>query len=136
MVMFINWHCEYVSEWLTNWPTNQWLTGWQTEINWSIYWLTNGLNTQQQLQSKCTVNFIYPSFNVFQVIGLMGTVHRITERGDVRIQHPGFANRWTFHPASLTKVYTCSFVIIDSFHLVNNYSELVWFMWEHSTVQW
>lgn len=39
-----------------------------------------------------------------EVIGLVGTVHRITERGDVRVQYPGFANRWTFHPASLTKV--------------------------------
>ncbi|CAH3026592.1 unnamed protein product [Porites evermanni] len=39
-----------------------------------------------------------------EVIGLTGTVHRITERGDVRVQYPGFANRWTFHPAALTKV--------------------------------
>ena len=38
------------------------------------------------------------------MIGLTGTVHRITERGDVRVQYPGFANRWTFHPAALTKV--------------------------------
>jgi len=44
-----------------------------------------------------------------EVIGLMGTVHRITERGDVRVQYPGFANRWTFHPAALTKV--------DEFHV-------------------
>lgn len=44
-----------------------------------------------------------------EVIGLMGTVHRITERGDVRVQYPGFTNRWTFHPASLAKV--------DQFHV-------------------
>ncbi|XP_068753853.1 E3 ubiquitin-protein ligase MIB2-like [Montipora capricornis] len=44
-----------------------------------------------------------------EVIGLVGTVHRITERGDVRVQYPGFANRWTFHPAALTK--------IDEFHV-------------------
>lgn len=44
-----------------------------------------------------------------EVIGLMGTVHRITERGDIRVQYPGFANRWTFHPAALTKA--------DDFHM-------------------
>ncbi|ETE63806.1 E3 ubiquitin-protein ligase MIB2, partial [Ophiophagus hannah] len=42
-----------------------------------------------------------PSFQKF--IGQTGTVHRITDRGDVRVQ---FNNdtRWTFHPGALTKV--------------------------------
>ncbi|BFZ22874.1 hypothetical protein BsWGS_25913 [Bradybaena similaris] len=36
----------------------------------------------------------------------IGTVHRITDRGDVRVQYEGCTNRWTFHPDALTKVRT------------------------------
>uniref|UniRef100_A0A8C5SUI3 E3 ubiquitin-protein ligase MIB2 n=1 Tax=Laticauda laticaudata TaxID=8630 RepID=A0A8C5SUI3_LATLA len=38
-----------------------------------------------------------------EFIGQTGTVHRITDRGDVRVQ---FNNdtRWTFHPGALTKI--------------------------------
>ncbi|KAI0220924.1 E3 ubiquitin-protein ligase MIB2 [Lamellibrachia satsuma] len=36
--------------------------------------------------------------------GQIGKVHRITERGDVRVQYEGCSNRWTFHAGSLTKV--------------------------------
>ncbi|XP_044301333.1 E3 ubiquitin-protein ligase MIB2 [Varanus komodoensis] len=38
-----------------------------------------------------------------EFIGQTGTVHRITDRGDVRVQ---FSNdtRWTFHPGALTKL--------------------------------
>lgn len=57
-----------------------------------------------------------------EVIGLMGTVHRITERGDVRVQYPGFANRWTFHPAALTKVD--EFRVNDKVRIMND-QELV-----------
>ncbi|KAL5015310.1 hypothetical protein ScPMuIL_009580 [Solemya velum] len=39
-----------------------------------------------------------------EYVGRVGTVHRITERGDVRVQYEGCSNRWTFHPGSLTKV--------------------------------
>ena len=39
-----------------------------------------------------------------QCIGKIGTVHRITDRGDVRVQYDGANNRWTFHAGSLTKV--------------------------------
>jgi len=39
-----------------------------------------------------------------QCIGKVGTVHRITERGDIRVQYDGANNRWTFHAVSLTKV--------------------------------
>ncbi|KAM9751094.1 E3 ubiquitin-protein ligase MIB2 isoform 1-T1 [Menidia menidia] len=35
----------------------------------------------------------------------IGTVHRITDRGDVRVQY-GNNIRWTFHPGALTKVNT------------------------------
>lgn len=33
-------------------------------------------------------------------------VHRVTERGDIRVQYEGCNNRWTFHPGALTKVNT------------------------------
>lgn len=39
-----------------------------------------------------------------EVIGKIGTVHRVTERGDIRVQYDGSNNRWTFHPDALTKV--------------------------------
>ena len=39
-----------------------------------------------------------------QFIGLVGRVHRITDRGDVRVQYEGCSNRWTFHPGALKKV--------------------------------
>lgn len=34
----------------------------------------------------------------------LGTVHRITEKGDIRVQYENCPNRWTFHPAALVKV--------------------------------
>ncbi|XP_015433480.1 PREDICTED: E3 ubiquitin-protein ligase MIB2 [Dufourea novaeangliae] len=37
-------------------------------------------------------------------IGKVGRVHRITDKGDVRVQFEGCNNRWTFHPGALTKV--------------------------------
>lgn len=39
-----------------------------------------------------------------QFIGQTGTVHRITDRGDVRVQF-SHKTRWTFHPGALTKVH-------------------------------
>ncbi|GFS03402.1 E3 ubiquitin-protein ligase MIB2 [Elysia marginata] len=39
-----------------------------------------------------------------EYINKIGTVHRITDRGDVRVQYEGCANRWTFHSDALTKV--------------------------------
>lgn len=38
-----------------------------------------------------------------QYICRIGTVHRITDRGDVRVQYSNNI-RWTFHPGALTKV--------------------------------
>lgn len=46
----------------------------------------------------------YVQYPVLQYIGKVGTVHRITERGDVRVQYDGCSNRWTFHPGALKKV--------------------------------
>ncbi|XP_078043015.1 E3 ubiquitin-protein ligase mind bomb 2 isoform X2 [Augochlora pura] len=47
-----------------------------------------------------------------EYIGKVGKVHRITDKGDVRVQFEECNNRWTFHPAALTKV-TCK----DTFSL-------------------
>ena len=50
-----------------------------------------------------------------QCVGRTGTVHRITDRGDVRVQYEGANNRWTFHAGSLTKVECVSFYLCDVF---------------------
>ncbi|XP_071805425.1 E3 ubiquitin-protein ligase MIB2-like isoform X1 [Asterias amurensis] len=39
-----------------------------------------------------------------EYIGKLGFVHRVTERGDIRVQYPNKDIRWTFHPGSLNKV--------------------------------
>ena len=54
------------------------------------------------IQYKMT-DFIFCT--IFQYVGTLGTVHRITERGDVRVQYDGCSNRWTFHPGALKKVF-------------------------------
>nr|CAD7261111.1 unnamed protein product [Timema shepardi] len=41
-----------------------------------------------------------------EYIGKIGTVHRVTDRGDIRVQYEGCNNRWTFHPGTLTKINT------------------------------
>lgn len=57
-----------------------------------------------------------------EYIGKIGSVHRITERGDVRVQYEGCANRWTFHPGALKKVLTPSVgdtvKVLDNIHQV------------------
>lgn len=39
-----------------------------------------------------------------QCVGKNGVVHRITDRGDIRVQYEGSTSRWTIHPGALTKV--------------------------------
>lgn len=46
----------------------------------------------------------------------VGTVHRITDKGDIRVQYDGCANRWTFHPSALVKV--CTFHVGDLVQIV------------------
>lgn len=53
-----------------------------------------------------------------EYIGKVGTVHRITERGDVRVQYEGCSNRWTFHPGALTKVHV--FAVNDCVRISDN----------------
>ncbi|VEN54035.1 unnamed protein product, partial [Callosobruchus maculatus] len=46
-----------------------------------------------------------------EFIDKVGTVHRITDKGDIRVQYEGCNNRWTFNPAALQKV--TSFAVGD-----------------------
>lgn len=41
---------------------------------------------------------------MLQYIGQAGVVHRITDRGDIRVTYEGCNNRWTFNPVVLTKI--------------------------------
>lgn len=42
----------------------------------------------------------------FQFLDKVGIVHRITDKGDVRVQYEGHATRWTIHPRALARVTT------------------------------
>ncbi|XP_033102784.1 E3 ubiquitin-protein ligase MIB2-like isoform X3 [Anneissia japonica] len=39
-----------------------------------------------------------------EYIGKIGVVHRVTERGDIRVQYHSSGTRWTFHAGALIKV--------------------------------
>ncbi|XP_029434484.1 E3 ubiquitin-protein ligase MIB2 isoform X2 [Rhinatrema bivittatum] len=52
-----------------------------------------------------------------EFIGQTGTVHRITDRGDVRVQYNS-ETRWTFHPGALTKLN--SFWVGDVVRVMDN----------------
>lgn len=63
--------------------------------------------------SLCQSNFSILNFCYLYVclcidyvkcVGKNGIVHRITDRGDIRVQYEGTNNRWTIHPGALTKV--------------------------------
>jgi E3 ubiquitin-protein ligase mind-bomb len=43
-----------------------------------------------------------------EFIGHIGTVHRVTDRADIRVQFEGCHNRWTFNPNALSKVISYS----------------------------
>lgn len=53
-----------------------------------------------------------------EFIGKVGYVHRVTERGDIRVQYDGCNNRWTFHPSALTKV--TSFAVGDVVRIIGD----------------
>lgn len=57
------------------------------------------------LSSAVYVGISLCFFSPPKFIGQTGTVHRITDRGDVRVQFNS-ETRWTFHPGALTKVRT------------------------------
>ncbi|XP_055385955.1 E3 ubiquitin-protein ligase MIB2 [Condylostylus longicornis] len=55
-------------------------------------------------------------------LGKVGIVHRITEKGDIRVQYENCPNRWTFHPAALVKV--CSFRVGDLVTIITDVSKV------------
>lgn len=59
-------------------------------------------------------------FDCVKCVGKNGIVHRITERGDIRVQYEGTNNRWTVHPGALTKVNRAFvFFEVNVFHFVS-----------------
>lgn len=59
---------------------------------------------------------------LFQYIGEIGIVHRVTDKGDVRVQFENCSNRWTFHPAALVKVNR--FKVGDSVRILNDVAKV------------
>lgn len=53
-----------------------------------------------------------------EYIGKIGIVHRVTDKGDIRVQYEGCNNRWTFNPTSLHKVN--SFAVGDIVTLITD----------------
>lgn len=49
---------------------------------------------------------------------MVGVVHRVTERGDVRVQFTGMNQRWTFHPKALRKLPT--FLVGQTIQLIED----------------
>lgn len=53
----------------------------------------------------------------------MGTVHRVTDKGDIRIQYSDSGSiRWTFNPASVTKVTT--YAVADIVQVINDFAKV------------
>ena len=48
----------------------------------------------------------------------LGTVHRVTDKSDIRVQYEGMDNRWTIAPNALTKVY--NFAVGDYVRINND----------------
>lgn len=45
-------------------------------------------------------------------------MHRVTDKGDIRVQYEGCNNRWTFNPITLAKVN--SFAVGDIISVIND----------------
>lgn len=64
-----------------------------------------------------------------EFLSKIGSVHRITDKGDIRVQYEGCSNRWTFHPAALVKVF--SFHVGDLVTILNDASKIQQFQKGH-----
>ena len=84
-----------------------------TLLNVSLYRLC-GKMSEMTMTCFCLCDSKYELRNVFrpsdspppplpQFVGLVGVVHRITDRGDIRVQYPN-STRWTINPAALVRV--------------------------------
>ncbi|KAG7169704.1 E3 ubiquitin-protein ligase MIB2-like [Homarus americanus] len=52
----------------------------------------------------------------------VGIVHRITDKGDVRVQYEGYATRWTIHPRALARV--TSYTTGDMVNVISNVAKV------------
>ncbi|KAF8774870.1 E3 ubiquitin-protein ligase MIB2 like protein [Argiope bruennichi] len=57
-----------------------------------------------------------------EFIGKVGTVHRVTDKGDIRVQYEGCNNRWTFHPGALNKIQL--FSVGDMVRIIDDLSKM------------
>ena len=64
------------------------------------------------------------NFRMEFLIGKIGTIHRVTDKGDVRVQFDGPDNRWTIYPGALVKLSKNSFIVGD-YVRVNSDEEVV-----------
>ena len=51
------------------------------------------------------------NYKMAELVGKIGTIHRVTDKGDVRVQFD--SDRWTIYPGALTKLSKNSFVVGD-----------------------
>ena len=57
-----------------------------------------------------------------QCIEHVGTVHRVTERGDIRVQFDSINQRWTFHPRAIYRL--SAFSVGDAVRITDNIAEV------------
>lgn len=67
---------------------------------------------------------MFRSFFLFdsKCIGHVGTVHRVTERGDIRVQFDSSNQRWTFHPRAI--VHLSAFSTGDAVRLTDDIEQV------------
>lgn len=53
---------------------------------------------------------------------MVGTVHRVTERGDIRVQFDGNNQRWTFHPRAIHRL--SAFSLGDAVRLTDDVNKV------------
>jgi E3 ubiquitin-protein ligase mind-bomb len=57
-----------------------------------------------------------------KLVEKVGTVHRVTDKGDIRVQYEGNDNRWTVAPNALVKVLSHS---VGDYVRISNDEEIV-----------
>ena len=53
------------------------------------------------------------NYKMADLVGKIGTIHRVTDKGDIRVQFDGPDNRWTIYPGALIKLSKNSFIVGD-----------------------
>ena len=60
-----------------------------------------------------------------EVIGIIGTVVRVTQRGDVNVKYAGHDNVWNFNPCALTMVEMTLFLAVWLFDCLSVFLSLM-----------